>query len=443
MIQAAVDFPIVDYAAHPAFQGLAAAPASQDQAVERALGEADRALDAMHASSAYVSNDELRDHYRRQIQPRLDEIRRLCLDPLPPAKEPVLAKVIVDAFEELQLDLLGNLCYENQKKRYRPAGRVTPVAERIACDLSEQGISLHRVPDKTIDAIVADVEPLRERLLELSSRNGGDRCALPLPPSGPYWKELGSYLERAGILAGCSLSRRESLEPSQCALILSHDGEEWWQDCYKDVGVSTARTVYMHNDKDFDYMKVLIYLGTVDETKGPFAFVPGSHKWRRSRTQSFFFKALDHKFNANLAAREPYRTIYYRKTFRHPEFRRQFMLLPRPLRGVGHFGDDVLDGTELSQRLLAAESTITTDVANCMAFTGGDGIHRGGCVLEGRRWCLQLFLHRTPPVHRRLERQAKAAYGLARSKLRGAVRRVLSDRGVRAARSLVERVAKQ
>ena len=84
---------------------------------------------------------------------------------------------------------------------------------------------------------------------------------------------------------------------------------------------------------------------------------------------------------------------------------------------------------------------ITSDVANCMAFIGADGIHRGGCVQEGRRWAFQLGLMKIPPLPRRIERGAKAAYGLARSKLRGAVRRALGDRGIAAARSAVKRIA--
>jgi hypothetical protein len=441
MIQSGADFPVVDYAAHPAFRGFAAAPAAKDAAVEQAVGKADAALEEIYASPTALPVAGIEDHYRQNVRPNLDEIRRLCLDQLPNGS--LLGKVVGDALEETHQDLLRALCYQNEKKRYRPANRVAGVAEQVAADLSEKGISLHRIPDQTIRAILDDVEPLRERLLELSTRNEGDRCSLALPPSGRYWKELGSYLDRCGILAGCSHSRREPLELNQCGLILSHDQEQWWRDCYKDVGTATSRTTYMHNDKDFDYMKVLVYLSEVDEAKGPFAFIPGSHKWRRSRTQSFLFKALDYAFNSNLTPREPSRTVYYRKAFRHAEFREQFMMLPRALRGSSHFGDDILDGSDVSQRLLAQEMSITTDVANCMAFTGADGIHRGGCVTEGRRWCLQLFLKMTPPVHRRIERSAKAAYSLTRSKLRGAVRHVLRDRGIQAARSLVHRVTGQ
>jgi len=297
------------------------------------------------------------------------------------------------------------------------------------------------MPDSVVRAIYDDVGQYRERLLEMSTTNGGTNCALALPLASRYWKEVAAFLKESGLLDGCSHYRREPLEPIYCALVLSHPGEKWWRGCYEDVGIATSRAVYMHNDKDYDMMKILVYLDEVDEKRGPFHFIRGSHKWQRSRTQSYFFKALDHAFNSNLAAREPVRTVYYRKVFRHAEFREQFVKLPQALRGSSHFGDDLLDGSPLGDWLLAQESVITSDVANCMAFIGADGIHRGGCVQEGRRWAFQLGLMKIPPLPRRIERGAKAAYGLARSKLRGAVRRALGDRGIAAARSAVKRIA--
>jgi len=168
--------------------------------------------------------------------------------------------------------------------------------------------------------------------------------------------------------------------------------------------------------------------------------VRGSHQWCRSRAQSFFFKAMDAAANVVLAPQEPVRTVYYRKMFRHPAFREQFLKLPRPLRGTSHFGDDVLADSELSRWLLERETAVTSEMANCAAFIGADGIHRGGCVREGRRWALQLGLRKTPPLHRRVERQAKAAYGFTQSKVRGAMRRLIGERGVETVRSLAMRV---
>jgi hypothetical protein len=439
MLEAVSRAPLIDYASHPAFRPYVEESAEANAAVAEAIRKADAALEQIHGSAALLPVPEIESIYRSRVLPELDAIARVCAAKLSP--ELPIAKVAAAAVAECREELLKAACFENDKKRPWRGGRLLPAAERVADDLSLRGISLHHMPQATLDAIEADVGRLRGRLLEQSQRNGGDRCALALPPSGAYWAEITNFLQKSGILGGCSYSRRELLEPAHCGLVFSHDGERWWQDCYADVGIRTTRTVYMHNDKDFDYMKVMIYLGRVDETQGPFCFVPGSHRWQRSRTQSFFFKALDSALNANFAPREPVRTVYYRKAYHHPEFRRQLMLLPAPLRGSSHFGDDVLDDAEQAKFLLAQELTITTDVANCMAFIGADGIHRGGTVTQGSRWALQLFMHRLPPVHRRIERSTKAAYGKARSTLRGAVRRMIGDRGIQAARSLAGRLA--
>jgi hypothetical protein len=439
MIQASTIFPSIDYAAHPAFHGFAPARASQDAAIEEAIRQADAVLEEIHSSPSALAEADIQSSYQTRVLPQLDAIGRLTVDSLP--GELPIAGIAATALAETREELLKEALFQNEKKRYRPAERVTPSIERIARDLSEEGLSLHRIPQPAIEAILDDVGEYRQRLTELSSRNGGMNCALALPHSGRFWSETQAFLDGAGIIAGCSLARRQPLELAYCALVLSHDGEQWWRDCYQDAGLATARTVYMHNDKDYDIMKVLVYLSEVDEARGPFCFVRGSHKWRRSRTQSFFFKAFDAAANVSLAPREPVRTVYYRKAFHHPVFREQFLKLPRPLRGSSHFGDDVLDDSDLSGWLLERETAVTSDMANCMAFIGADGIHRGGCVRKGQRWALQLGLRKTPPLHRRIERRAKAAYALTRSKLRGAVRRFVGERGAQSVRSLAQRVS--
>jgi len=80
MIQSGADFPVVDYAAHPAFRGFAAAPAAKDAAVEQAVGKADAALEEIYASPTALPVAGIEDHYRQNVRPNLDEIRRLCLD---------------------------------------------------------------------------------------------------------------------------------------------------------------------------------------------------------------------------------------------------------------------------------------------------------------------------------------------------------------------------
>jgi hypothetical protein len=430
-------FPTVDYATHPAFRGLPTASPEHDLAAETAVRQADLALDEIHAA-APLPVSEVKRRFESRVQPELDVIDRVCGEAL--NRDPLMAEIVRYAVGDARRDLLREVLDKNQRKRApaRAAGDVS--AERIAEELSADGLSLHGVPSKAINAIYEDLAGYRERLTGLAGTNGGGNCALALPPSGRYWEEILSFLTTTKIVAGCSHYRQERLEPIYCALVLSHEGEKWWRGCYEDVGIPTARTVYMHNDKDFGIMKILAYLSEVDERCGPFCFIRGSHRWTRSQTQSFIFKGLDEGSYSRLSSLEPFKTPYYRKAFRYPEFRRQFLLLPRPLRGTSHFGDDLLDDSELAQGLLAKESTITSDVANCMVFVGAEGIHRGGCVQQGRRWALQLALRTVPPVHRRIKRRAKAAYGFARTKVRGAVRRIIGDRYAKSVRALAQRI---
>jgi hypothetical protein len=426
MIQASTQFPSIDYAAHPAFRSFSPAEPSKDAVFEQALRQIDEVLDEIHASPAALPAADIEHAYQTRALPQLETLGRLLTESLP--SDLPIAAIAGTALAETREELLKEALFQNEKKRFRP-NDVTPSVERIARDLTDDGLSLHQTPPGTIQAIWDDVSQYRPRLTEMSGRNGGMNCALALPHSGRFWNEISAYLTRSGIIAGCSMARRQPLELAYCALVLSHTGERWWRGCYEDVGIPTGRTVYMHNDKDYDIMKVLVYLTDVKEPQGPFCFVRGSHRWRRSKTQSFYHKAFDAAANVNLAPREPQRTVYYRKAFRHPEFRRQFLLLPRPLRGSSHFGDDVLDDSDLSRWLLERETAVTSEMANCMAFIGADGIHRGGAVTEGERWALQIGLKQTPPLHRRLERQAKAAYALTRSKLRGAAKRLVGKRG--------------
>lgn len=426
MLQPATLFPSIDYAAHPAFRSFAPADSSQDAAIEQSVRQIDEALQEIHASPAALPTASIQQTYQTRALPELDAIGRLLTQALP--KELPISMIAATALAETREELLKEALFQNEKKRYRPLDQLASGVERIAHDLAEDGLSLHQVPPSTVKAIWDDVGQYRQRLTELSGRNGGTNCALALPHSGGFWNQISAYLKQSGIIAGCSLARRQPLELAYCALVLSHPGETWWRGCYEDAGIPTGRTVYMHNDKDYDIMKVLVYLSDVKQPQGPFCFVRGSHRWRRSKTQSFFFKAFDAAANVNLAPREPTRTVYYRKAFRHPEFRRQFLMLPRPLRGSSHFGDDVLDDSELSRWLLERETAVTSEMANCMAFIGADGIHRGGTVAAGERWALQIGLKQVPPLHRRVERQAKAAYAFTRSKLRGAARRLVGKR---------------
>ena len=74
-----------------------------------------------------------------------------------------------------------------------------------------------------------------------------------------------------------------------------------------------------------------------------------------------------------------------------PLNRRRFAALPSILRRKCAFGNDVLAGTEISQRLLSAEWTITAPRGSMVLFDT-KGFHRGGMVNRGERLVLTCIL---------------------------------------------------
>ncbi len=215
MIQGSTVFPSIDYTAHPAFRGFAPACGSQDAAIEEAIRQADTVLEGIHGSLSALPAADIQHSYQSLILPQLDAIGRLMTESLP--GELPIAGIAATALAETREELLKEALFQNEKKRYRPVERVSASVERIARDLSEEGLSLHRVSQPTIQAIWDDVGEYRHRLTELSGRNGGMNCALALPHSGRFWSETLAFLDRAGIIAGCSHAHRQPLELSFCA----------------------------------------------------------------------------------------------------------------------------------------------------------------------------------------------------------------------------------
>ena len=79
--------------------------------------------------------------------------------------------------------------------------------------------------------------------------------------------------------------------------------------------------------------------------------------------------------------RKPENGDYYRPRFRHVEDRRDMLSLPVSLRGSTHFGDDILDGSELSDALLDVGHRFVAPAGTVVMFDGSRGIHRGGAAV--------------------------------------------------------------
>jgi hypothetical protein len=109
-----------------------------------------------------------------------------------------------------------------------------------------------------------------------------------------------------------------------------------------------------------------------------------------SYSREVFLKQLDDGIDKALKSDPEAKFPYYRKAFKLEKYRREFIKIPSVFRGTSHFGDDLIDGSKMSNFILGKELKITSDIANCTIFTGGRIFHRGGFVDKGERWAIQI-----------------------------------------------------
>jgi hypothetical protein len=218
----------------------------------------------------------------------------------------------------------------------------------------------------------------------------GRHCVLAVHPYAPAARMIRRAAERGGLIDFVSAYTGKPMEFCYASLDHAHPGQAWYQDCYVDAGLSTSKTVYMHTDADFDIIKTMFYIQDVAEKDGPFRFVTGSHQWERSPLTIAMQKGFD-EVSGQVFAGRPENGDYYRPRFKLAENRQDLLSLPRLLRGSTHFGDDILDGSELSEALLKAERSFVSPAGTLVVFDGSRGIHRGGQVAPGgSRWAVQL-----------------------------------------------------
>lgn len=252
----------------------------------------------------------------------------------------------------------------------------------------------------------------------------GRHCAMPLDAFSPAVDSIQSALRSEGVLSAVSHYVGCEMEWLYAALDFSHHHQNWYKNCYADSGLPTARTAYMHFDADPDIVKAMLYLSDVDAAAGPFRYVRGSHRWQRSP----FLFALHKGFDVEQTKVFPmeadgldYKLGYYRPRFFLKDHRRDLLTLPSAFRGTTHFGDDIVDESDLSRHLLACEETFLGPRGTLIVFDGSGGIHRGAQVEGGERWAVQIAMRAVASRrHRHASRmktlKGRIRYHLSRSK---------------------------
>jgi hypothetical protein len=426
MDQSTNPYPTIDYASHPGFSGLDYVPAREPEVVDQALARIDAALEEISKADR-SSREQIAEIFRAKVDPELEAIRRHILNGCELGES---ARHSIDEAIPATRERLLSWCRRAQARQGHPRARVRESSAGIAGDLVEHGIATARIEPSDLRPVIDAARSQREELMERRRSQPEVYCQTKLPMMGSCWKLTEPLLTEVGVLAAASQYIGYPLEFWFCSVILSHPEEIWFKNCYDDVGLPTSEAALMHNDDGDDGLKVILYLGDVGPDQGPFGFIKGSHVWRRSPAQRNLIKCLDAALGARLGRSLADNAYYYRTRFKLRAHRRDLLALPRALQGTTHFGDDVLDGSELSKRLLEQETRYTSETANCFVFDGGAGIHRGGLVDRGERWAFQIGLRPRPRLAQRVSRSLRGPEVWLRKRVRDPIRAAL--RGKRA-----------
>jgi hypothetical protein len=379
----------VDYLGHPAFASLPGPQASAEQ--EERIGslflEVDQVCDLVVHHSAPVSARIIEAMATRVLSPLFDELAAAAAGATPDSSS--LKPALPDVFRKTFESLVRHLHFKNEAKTAAKRIVDEPLGRRVASDLRTHGLSLHSMPAANCEALWSLTASARQTCAEARASNPHGVCGTELPRSGGCWELITETLASAGFIDALALCYGYQMAPAYFTIVHSYPGETWYKGCYADADLPTGRCTYMHYDHADDMPKAIVYVGDVGPDNGPFSVVPGSNSWHPSYSQGLFFKFLD-RLGEEIVRRKASYDPYHRPQFKDREFRTEFVKLPRTLQGSSHFGDDVVDGTPLADFLIAREFRVTSDVANCMLFSGHSTVHRGGLVESGERWAFQI-----------------------------------------------------
>lgn len=414
-------FPRIDYSSHPAYISTGSLWCLDDVRVEQDVAEIDAAFrDLLLQADSVTEREEAR--FNAAVGCRIDELQAYVLGA--GGMTGRIADYSARAMRIARQALLDEWEFQvrSHRVRYQPA--LTAVQHMKLEILKKDGVVCLEPRQELAARLWKKTWWERGLLRQQATKLPWGRCAMALDPHSPAGLLIQTALQCSGVfeLAGAYLGCR--MEFLYAALDHAHEQQAWYKGCYADVGMGTSATSYMHLDADCDIVKAMLYLTDVKPENGAFRFVRGSHRWVRSPFLIALYKGFDCEQDAYFGRaqnRLDYEGGYYRPRFQAASHRQELMCLPSSFRGSTHFGDDLIDGSPLSRRLLASEEVFTGCGGTFVLFHGAAGIHRGSQPSVGERWAIQIAFRaareKSQPPHRYVkERLARLRYHIRRLK---------------------------
>ena len=414
MMDSDLTLPRIQYDQHPAFSGLNVKCTVDDIIVSRLIESIDNAY--LHLLKVGGTNSEnVSIEFSAKVGPLFAELERYVLSA---DMRDELRRTTNHAIDRACQFLIDQLVFDRRRaEKPTDPTALSPSLTEFIDGLQTNGYYQYPLTADLATAVWRQTWWERSILRKRAEASPGRHCAIPLDAFSPATASIQRALQSKGIVSAVSHYMGCEMEWLYAALDFSHDRQNWYKGCYADSGLPTAKTVYMHFDADPDIVKTMLYLSNVDEASGPFRYVRGSHRWRRSPLLFALYKGFDTEQTKLFSMEDDgldYKLGYYRPRFFLKDHRKDLLTLPSAFRGTTHFGDDIVDESDLSGRLLSCEETFLGPPGTLIVFNGSAGIHRGSQVESGERWAVQIAMR---AVSSRRERPASR-----RSIIKGAIK---------------------
>lgn len=366
----------VDYEHHPAF-----APYIVDATADPSFAAAIVEMDEVVNSHVFGC-----DAQKEGITCVVERLR--CGIDDDPVIEPGLKPFILDAVSRA----IDRTVDEQKRRAAWPANvrKARRRARNSAEQLLDRGCVIYHMPRSILEPLQQALAPDLDKLRLMAAEAPDDILVTP-PTNTEAVTILNEFCRTSGLFETLEAYYGQAFNCGGFVVHYSHPKDSWFR-MFDDLPLDMPRTTQMHYDLDFYPPKAMLYLNDVGEAQGPFSLVPKASEW-----ELFGFEHALRK--ETLKSVSAYTTSAYGKSvrgntsiFRFREARRAFASLPRSLRGTSHPGDHIVDNSDLSLQLLAAETPIVGEAGTMPLFAGSHVLHRGGLVKNGERIALQIVM---------------------------------------------------
>lgn len=372
----------VPYETHPAFSGIRF---DEDPAIKEATDRLSHALEEIRRRSVLPSTN-VKYLLEERVGPALQELFGKLRD-----KNSDI-DIFSDFADRLKSEMIKLITEDYDifaRRGTYSYAECTQKADLISESLFKKGFFIGRYSLESVgileSAVIAEKNMLSENY-KFGKRNREDLSVNLWKPSQESL--LNSVFGAKDICDGLSNYMGSDYVYSGCAFELSMPNLDWWKNRYQRDDESEP-SAYYHLDMNSPYPKMLCYLSAVTEKNGATSLLDASLD---DSTLSWIAgRALDK------VREDPNRggTIDMTSLITGTELGRIcFSRLPKEMRCIGHFGNDILKNSNEEAFILKNQKVMTGEPGTFAVFDGTRVAHRGGIVHEGSRWAFQAIYRR-------------------------------------------------